>query len=102
MFYYGARSRRDLFWLDEIADFARQLSRFRFVPALSAPAPGDDWTGATGLVTDVLERDSGNLRQAEAYLCGPPPMIDAAMTVLKAKGMFGTRIRYDKFVSTAA
>lgn len=101
VFYYGARSRRDLFWLDEIAALGRRLAHFRFVPALSEPLPQDDWQGETGLITDVIVRHSESLRGAEGYLCGPPGMIDAAVAVLKAKGMFGSRIRYDKFLSTA-
>lgn len=100
-FYFGARALRDLFLTEEIAALGRRLPDFRYVPALSAPEPGDRWDGETGLITEVLQRHSGNLRGSEAYLCGPPPMIDAAVEVLKAKGMFSTRIRFDKFVSTA-
>jgi propane monooxygenase reductase subunit len=44
---------------------------------------------------------SSNLRGSEAYLCGPPAMIDVAISVLRAKGMFSAHIRYDKFVSTS-
>jgi NAD(P)H-flavin reductase/ferredoxin len=101
IFYYGAQSARDLFWLDEIAAFTARLPSFRFVPALSAES-GTTWQGERGLVTEVLDRLSGNLRGSEAYLCGPPAMIDAAIVVLRAKGMFSARIRYDKFVSTAS
>ena len=101
VFYYGARSRRDLFWLDEIAELGTRLINFKFIPALSAPSVEDDWHGESGLITDVIVRNSESLRGAEGYLCGPPGMIDAAVAVLKAKGMFSTRIRFDKFLSTA-
>lgn len=101
VFCYGGRSARDLFWLEEIADLGARLQSFRFVPALSAES-GPSWQGESGLVTEVLDRLSGNLRGSEAYLCGPPAMIDAAIVVLRAKGMFSARIRYDKFVSTAS
>ncbi|WP_281783320.1 NADH:ubiquinone reductase (Na(+)-transporting) subunit F [Sinimarinibacterium flocculans] len=100
-FYFGARAVRDLFLGEEIAELGRRLPDFRYIPALSALEPGDEWDGETGLITEVLQREAGSLRGAEAYLCGPPPMIDAAVEVLKAKGMFSTRIRFDKFVSTA-
>ena len=102
VFYYGARSRRDLFWLDEIAALGRRLPLFRFIPALSEPQPDDVWDGETGLITDVIRRHSDSLRGAEGYLCGPPGMIDAAVAVLKEKGMFNSRIRFDKFLSTAS
>jgi NAD(P)H-flavin reductase/ferredoxin len=99
LFYYGARTAADLFWLDEIKACTDRLKSCRFIPALSAEA--GEWHGETGMVTEVLERMSGSLRGAEAYLCGPPGMIDAAIEVLRTKGMFSARIRYDKFVSTS-
>lgn len=101
VFYYGARARRDLFWLEEIAALGRRLANFRFIPALSQALPDDDWHGESGLITDVIARNSESLRGAEGYLCGPPGMIDAAVAVLKDRGMFSSRIRFDKFLSTA-
>lgn len=101
VFYYGARSARDLYWLDRFSALENQLASFRFVPALSEPLPEDDWQGETGLITEVIDRHSDSLRGAEGYLCGPPGMIDAAVNVLRAKGMFASRIRFDKFLSTA-
>jgi propane monooxygenase reductase subunit len=100
-YYYGARSRRDLFHLDELHALAQRLPDFRFVPALSEPAPDDDWNGDVGLITDVLDRHEGDLSGCEGYLCGPPPMIDAAIDLLKAKGLGEARIFYDKFTITA-
>ena len=95
-FYYGARTREDLICEEAIAAAAEGLKAFNYVPALS----DDGWSGEEGLITEVINRRSDNLRGAEAYLCGPPPMIDAAAEVLKDHGMFGTRIRFDKFVNT--
>ncbi|MGE0371025.1 MAG: NADH:ubiquinone reductase (Na(+)-transporting) subunit F [Gammaproteobacteria bacterium] len=102
VFYYGARAYEDLICDEAIAAAAANLGSFSYVPALSEPAGNEAWKGEVGLITEVIERRCDNLRGAEAYLCGPPPMIDAAVEVLKQKGMFGSRIRYDKFVSTAA
>lgn len=102
VFYYGARTAKDLICAEEIAALASSLGSLTYVPVLSEPAPESSWSGETGLVTAAIERQAGNLRAAEAYLCGPPAMIDAAIDVLKRKGMFGSRIRYDKFVSTAS
>jgi propane monooxygenase reductase subunit len=101
-YYYGARTRRDLFHLEQFAELEQRLPRFTFVPALSEPAPDDGWEGETGLVTEVLDRREGDLGDYEAYLCGPPPMIDAAIPVLQAKGCGEARIFYDKFTITAS
>jgi len=99
-FFYGARRYEDLICADDIEAIGKALASFAFIPALSDPVVPEKWTGETGLITEVIDRLSGNLRGAEAYLCGPPGMIDAAIEVLKAHGMFASRIRYDKFVST--
>ena len=101
VFYYGARTLEDLICDKEIAAATASLKSFTYIPVLSESPPNSGWDRETGLVTEVIERRANNLRGSEAYLCGPPAMIDAAIDVLKAKGMFGARIKYDKFVSTA-
>ncbi|MBV8989030.1 MAG: 2Fe-2S iron-sulfur cluster binding domain-containing protein [Solirubrobacterales bacterium] len=101
-YYYGARTRKDLFHLDELEQLAERLSDFRFIPALSEPEPDDNWDGEVGLVTDVFDRLEGDLSGLEAYLCGPPPMIDASIPVLGAHGIPEARIFYDKFTITAS
>ncbi len=100
-YYYGARTRKDLFYLDRLKQLAERLPGFRFVPALSMATPEDEWKGETGFITDVLDRDlkAGQLH-TQAYLCGPPPMIDAAIPVLVRKGISEDRIFFDKFTST--
>ena len=87
-YYYGARTRRDLFYLDEIRELGERLpGEFRFVPALSEPEPDGEWDGETGLITEVVDRLEGDLTGVEAYLCGPPPMIDTAIPLLERKGV---------------
>ncbi len=100
-FFYGARSRRDLFLLDEIDRIGRVLPRFHFVPALSEPRSDEGWDGETGLVTDVLARQLPRSRDFEAYLCGPPPMVDAAHALLLRAGLSPDRIQFDRFVTKA-
>lgn len=98
-FFYGARTDRDLFLLDELAGLERAHPWFRFLPALSEPERNaEPWDGATGMVTDVLHREMPSLRGHEAYLCGPPPMIDAAIEVLLATGCKQRHIFFDRFV----
>jgi len=99
VFYYGARRKRDLCFEDELRELERSLPSFRYVPALSEP-DGEDWDGETGFVTDVLKRREESLTGAHAYVCGPPPMVEAAMPVLGALGVEERRIYYDKFTTT--
>lgn len=99
-YYYGARTRKDLFYLDELREMSGRLPGLRFVPALSEAGPEDEWNGETGLITDVVERLEGDLSGVEAYLCGPPPMIDAAIPLLKRKGVSDNDLFYDKFTTS--
>ena len=99
-FYYGARTEADLFHLDELARLAQRLPQLRFVPALSEARDGDGWTGETGLITDVVERLEDGLADVDAYLCGPPPMVDAAIALLERVGVPESHIYFDKFTTT--
>jgi propane monooxygenase reductase subunit len=99
-FYYGARRRRDLCFTDELSALEEKLPNFRFVPALSEPEDGDGWDGEVGLITDVVQRHETDLRRAHAYLCGPPPMVEAAMPLLASLGVAEKHIYYDKFTTT--
>jgi Na+-transporting NADH:ubiquinone oxidoreductase subunit F len=96
-YFFGARSVRDLFLVDEMRALEKSLPDFKFVPALSAPDAGAAWTGETGLITEVMGRQVTSVENAEAYLCGSPGMIDACVAVLRAKGLPAERIYYDKF-----
>ena len=97
MYFFGARSARDLFLVDEMKGLEKRLPHFEFIPALSDPRPEDRWDGETGLITEVVDRRVGDLSHAEAYLCGSPLMIDACIEVLRRKGLAEDRIHYDKF-----
>jgi len=100
-YFFGARSLRDMFYLDEMRELAARWPRFHFVAALSEPKPEDNWTGETGLITDVLDRylqgkvDAG--KGLEGYLCGSPGMINACINVMKKNGMGEDKIYFDKF-----
>lgn len=100
VFYYGARRRRDLCFTDELKALEEKLPNFRFVPALSEPEDGDGWDGEVGLITDVVKRYETDLRRTHAYLCGPPPMVEAAMPLLATLGVPEKHIYYDKFTTT--
>jgi Na+-transporting NADH:ubiquinone oxidoreductase subunit F len=97
IYFFGARAVRDLFLVDEMRELEKKLPNFRFIPALSEPLPEDNWKGDTGLITDVLDRHVESGENTEAYLCGSPGMIDAAVSVLSTKGIPEDKIYYDKF-----
>ncbi|MEV0616286.1 2Fe-2S iron-sulfur cluster binding domain-containing protein [Nonomuraea sp. NPDC050404] len=99
-YYYGARRRRDLCFEQELRALEHTLPGFRYVPALSEPAAEEDWDGEVGLITDVLKRHERDLSGTHAYLCGPPPMVEAAMPLLAALGVPQKHIYYDKFTTT--
>ena len=99
-YYYGARTRDDLFHLEQFEQLAERMPNFTFVPALSEAAH-DDWDGEKGLITEVVERMEDDLSGTHAYLCGPPPMIDACIPVLEAKGLTEDEIFFDKFTTSA-
>jgi propane monooxygenase reductase subunit len=101
IYYYGARTEQDLFHLEELAELEQQLPNFTFVPALSDVEGDVEWDGARGLITDVVTEAEKELGEMDAYLCGPPPMVDAAIEVLDANGVPENRVYYDKFTTTA-
>ena len=97
---FGARTKADLYAMVAIEELAQTWKGdFRFVPVLSAAEGDETWTGARGMVTDVLA--SVITPAAEAYLCGPPAMIDAAVSVLEGCGVARDRIRCDRFTTQA-
>lgn len=100
-FWYGARSRVDLFYDQEFDRLQAAHANFRWVPALSDPAPDDDWQGETGLVHEVVLRRMLAAHPAphdcEYYLCGPPLMIRAVLAMLDGLGVDPDRIFNDDF-----
>jgi propane monooxygenase reductase subunit len=98
-FFYGARTARDLCFEAELRELEATLPGFRYIPALSEP-DGADWDGETGLITDVVKRHASDLTGAHAYVCGPPPMVEAALPLLTQLGVEEKRIYYDKFTFT--
>jgi len=100
-YFFGARTKRDLFYLDWLNELADKHEPFHFVAALSEPQPEDDWEGETGLITDVLGNYlSGQIdrtKPLEGYLCGSPGMLDACMAVMRKYEMSDDKIYFDKF-----
>ncbi|OYD70672.1 FAD-binding oxidoreductase [Rhodococcus sp. OK302] len=108
-FYYGARTAQDLFYVDEILELGTYLKDFTFVACLSEES-GPTGSGAmlsasvsveAGNVTEVVDRREAGIAKAEVYLCGPPPMVDAALALLEARSVPHDQVFYDKFTSPA-
>lgn len=99
---FGARTRQDLYCLDEINAISRETKgKFSFLPVLSAEGPGEGWTGATGMCPDVITPAMLDAGESKAYLCGPPLMVDAACARLKAAGVADGQIFFDKFLDAS-
>lgn len=99
---YGARHRAELYDYELFQHLSRQHANFRYVPALSDEPPGSDWGGYRGYVHDAAKAIFDNdFRGRKAYLCGPPPMIDACITTLMQGRLFERDIYTEKFISAA-
>ncbi|MBN2259126.1 MAG: 2Fe-2S iron-sulfur cluster binding domain-containing protein [Clostridiales bacterium] len=96
-FYFGARTKEDLFLTEEIDEIAKTLKDIEIVYTLSRPTPECNWTGPVGRVNDLLDKKLDDCSNLEAYLCGSPLMIDAVLDVFKKKNFEEQYIFYDKF-----
>lgn len=99
----AARTEADLYGLDAIDAIRRRWSgRFRFVPVLSAEPDGSGWAGLRGMVADRLSEVLGErMGEHQAWLCGPPPMIDACEAVLCGAGVPAARVHADRFLDAS-
>ena len=77
-FYWGCRSRADLYLHDWALEAAKALPNLHYVPVLSEPKPEDGWTGRTGFVHQAVVHDFPNLLQHQVYACGAPVMVESA------------------------
>ena len=100
-FWYGARSLREAFYVDDFDAIASERSNFKWHLALSEPLPEDEWTGKTGFIHQVLYdnylKDHPAPEDVEYYLCGPPMMLKACMDMLDSLGVERENILFDDF-----
>lgn len=100
-FWYGARSKQEIFYDDLFRDLAERHKNFSFQVALSSPLDEDAWTGHEGFIHDVIRerylKEHSNPAAAEYYLCGPPNMIKACTRMLANMGVPTSQIAYDEF-----
>jgi ferredoxin-NAD(P)+ reductase (naphthalene dioxygenase ferredoxin-specific) len=97
--YFGVRSPRDIYGLHWLAEIERRH------PALSlhivVASGGNPRLHRCGLVTEVIEKDLGSLEGWRAYLCGSPPMVEAATVLCRQKGIDPSQIYADAFYTQA-
>ena len=96
-FLFGARRERDLYLQDRLESIRQRMPSLETIFALSDEQP-QGWKGESGLVTDALARRMPILRNFDAYLCGPPGMIEAAVPLLIERGIRERNIYFDAFV----
>lgn len=94
--FYGAKTRVDLVAADQLADLADRLQLTVF-STLSGATADCHWTGPTGRVTSVLQREVADASPYDAYLCGNPAMCDSVALLLEAKGIQEGHIFFDRF-----
>ena len=102
-FWYGARSLKEMFYVDDFNKLQDQYENFSWHAALSDPLDDDNWDGKTGFIHQVLLenylKDHPAPEDCEYYLCGPPMMLDAMQTMLHDIGVEPEMVAYDDFGS---
>jgi Na+-transporting NADH:ubiquinone oxidoreductase subunit F len=100
-YWYGARSKREMFYTEDFDGLAAENDNFVWHCALSDPQPEDNWTGYTGFIHNVLYenylRDHDAPEDCEYYMCGPPMMNSAVIKMLKDLGVEEENILLDDF-----
>ena len=100
-YWYGARSRREIFYEEDFRAIERDFPNFKFNIALSDPQPEDNWTGYTGFIHQVLYdhylKDHEAPEDIEYYMCGPGPMSSAVKKMLWDLGVPSEMLMYDDF-----
>lgn len=100
-YWYGARSKQEIFYDDYFKNIEKNNTNFHFQIALSNPLENDNWVGNTGFIHQVVFdnylKNHANLKAIEFYLCGPPMMIKACSKMLTELGVSNNQIAFDEF-----
>jgi len=99
---YGARDADEIGSASLLRQWATSDGRLQFVPVLSGEPEDSSWKGLRGTAVDALQAQRADFFGAIAYLCGPPPMVEAAKKVLLAKGVDPSDVYYDRFAPAAS
>lgn len=96
-FFFSARTKKDLFMLDELLKYESEMPNLTLRLSLTRPTPECNWDGDIGRIPDMMEKYIGDASDMEAYLCGSPIMIEAVTKVLLAKNLPEEHIYFDNF-----
>ena len=100
-YWYGARSKREIFYEEEFREIEKKFPNFKFNIALSEPHPDDNWKGYTGFIHQVVYNEYLSKQEdpedIEFYLCGPPMMNDAVQNMLSNLGVPEEMVDFDDF-----
>ena len=100
-YWYGARSKKEIFYEEDFREIEKQFPNFSFHIALSDPQPEDNWTGYTGFIHQVILdnylKDHEAPEDIEYYMCGPGPMANAVKAMLENLGVERSQLFFDDF-----
>jgi len=100
-YWYGARSKREIFYEQDFRQIEKRFPNFSFNIALSEPVPEDNWQGYTGFIHQVLDEEYLNKHESpedvEYYLCGPPMMNEVVQKMLYDLGVPDEMVDFDDF-----
>lgn len=100
-YWYGARSKREVFYEEEFREIEKKFPNFKFYLALSEPKEEDNWTGLTGFIHQVVYNEylskHEEPEEIEYYLCGPPVMNDAVQKMIYNLGIPDEMLAFDDF-----
>ena len=100
-YWYGGRSTKELFYVEDFEKLGEQFPNFELHIALSDPLPEDNWTGYKGFIHQVLYdsylKDHAAPEDIEYYICGPPLMLQAVLKMLDDLGVESDNIAFDDF-----
>ncbi len=100
-YWYGARSKKEIFYEEDFREIERNFPNFKFHIALSDPQPEDNWDGYTGFIHQVIHDEYLSKHDApediEYYMCGPGPMANAVKGMLDELGVERSQLFFDDF-----
>jgi len=100
-YWYGARSKKEIFYEEDFREIEKQFPNFNFHIALSDPQPEDNWTGYVGFIHQVIYdnylKDHDAPEDIEYYMCGPGPMANAVKVMLEDLGVPRSQLFFDDF-----
>ena len=100
-YWYGARSKKEIFYEEDFREIEKQFPNFSFHIALSDPQPEDNWTGYVGFIHQVIYdnylKDHDAPEDIEYYMCGPGPMANAVKKMLEDLGVARSQLFFDDF-----